>query len=166
MNLITVIGATGQGKTTLVNKMIEGKNQYVFDVNNEYKNLPDDRQKFVSQMRNVDMDIKRFISNCSRLRNTNIVFEDATGFLRGRQGEQMARLMVAKRHTNNNYIILFHSINRVPPEIMEMSNFVLLMRTRDNANVIQQKFDNEQLTEAFLKLQNLPKFSYIKINMI
>ncbi len=36
MNLILVIGMTGQGKSPYILKMIEGKKCFVFDVNNEY----------------------------------------------------------------------------------------------------------------------------------
>lgn len=165
MYLFTVIGHTGQGKSTWVRKFIQGTNQYVFDVNNEYKDLPDDRV-LSSRMRNTDLDMKKFILNCSRLTNTNVVFEDATGFLRGRQSPEFSRLLVKKRHQQNNYILLFHSINRVPPEIMEMSNVIILFKTNDNPSQVQQKFDNPVLLKAFTELQQLPQYSYKQLKLI
>lgn len=165
MYLIIVIGHTGQGKTTWVNKFIAGKKQYVFDVNNEYKNLPDDN-RISPQMRCTNLNIKRFIATAKGLRNYNIILEDATGFFRGKQSEETSQMIVAKRHTGNNYIFLFHSINRVPPELMEMSNFVILFKTNDNMEIIDKKFRNQQLTEAFLKLQKMKKYSFVEIKTI
>jgi GTPase SAR1 family protein len=165
MYLILFVGGAGQGKTSMVKKLIQDKNQYVFDINNEYQHLPKDIP-ISSQMRNVDADIPRFVKNCSIIKNTNIVFEDATGFLQGRQSKGMSRLMAAKRHSNNNYMILFHSINRVPPEIMEMANYLFLYKTNDNPEQVQRKFGNELLTRNVLQLIRLPKHSYIKMQLI
>ena len=117
-------------------------------------------------MRNVTLDIKKFITICDTLQNTNIVFEDATGFLRGRQAPDMARLLVKKRHSGNNYIILFHSINRVPPELLEMSNFVVLFKTNDNIVQVEKKFHNYRLNNAFLQLQKMKKYSFLNLKMI
>jgi len=164
MYLILVIGHTGQGKSTWLKKFIAGKKQYVFDVNNEY-NLPDDLQ-IRPQMRNRDLNIPRFLKNCENLKNYNICFEDATGFLRGKQQKELSQLIVAKRHTGNNYIFLFHSINRVPPELMEMSNFIILFKTNDNIELIDRKFKNVTLNNAFLQLQKSKQYSYIEINTI
>lgn len=165
MYLILIIGHTGEGKTSYSNRLVKGKKQYVFDVNNEYGYLPDDTQ-IRPQMRNRDLNIKRFLSICAGLRNYNIIFEDATGFFRGKQSEQLSRLIVAKRHTGNNFIFLFHSINRVPPELMEISNYVVLFRTNDNIDIIDKKFKNEKINDAFLKLQKMKKHSFIEIATI
>lgn len=166
MYLVPIIGHTGQGKTTLVNDLIAGKNCYVFDVNNEYRDLQPDTFGLSNKMRNVDLNITRFVSVCGKLKNTNIVFEDATGFLQGRQSKEMSRLMAAKRHTGNNYFILFHSINRMPPEIMEMSNYIFLFKTNDNEDAIQKKFGGGELLDSFLKLRLMPKYSFFKIKTI
>jgi len=185
MYLILVIGHTGQGKTPYVNRFLgngfippgkgsvkgkyyvteKSKRQYIFDINNEYI-MPTDTGNIFPQMRHTAMDVKKFTSVASGLKKTNIVFEDATGFLRGKQSEQFARLLTSKMFSQNNYILIFHSINRVPPELMEMSNFVVLFKTRDNYDVIDKKFRNEELNSAFLKLQKQPKFSYVEIKTI
>jgi len=164
MNLILIIGHTGQGKSTYLQKFIAGRKQYIFDVNNEY-NLPDDLQ-VRPQMRNRDLNVNRFLSICKGLKNYNICFEDATGFLRGKQQKELSQLIVAKRHTGNNFIFLFHSINRVPPELMEMSNYVILFKTNDNIDLIDRKFKNEKLNNAFLQLQKMKNHSFIEINTI
>jgi hypothetical protein len=141
------------------------KRQYIFDLNNEYI-LPDDRTGTRQFMRHIDGDIETFIKRCKFLKNTNIVIEDATGFLRGKQSAEFSRLLVGKMHTGNNYIILFHSLNRVPPELMEMANTLILFKTIDNLKTVETKFKNENLTKGFLKLQSAPKYTNLIINLI
>ena len=183
MNLIIIVGGTGQGKSTFVNKNLlknqikknqfnkdvfclspASRNQYIFDINNEYI-LPDD-SVLRPHMRNVNCDDKQFINNCAQVKNTNIVFEDASGFLRGKQSKQVARLIVGRRHTNNNYIILFHSINRVPPELMEYCNYFVLFKTNDNLKDIDQKFKNPLLNKMFYTLQKQKNHSFINKKML
>lgn len=183
MNLILIIGGTGQGKSTFVNKNLlkndikknqfnkdvfclssNSRPQYIFDINNEYI-LPDDSQ-IRTHMRNVRCDDKTFIRNCAQIRNTNIVFEDASGFLRGKQSKEMARLIVARRHANNNYIILFHSINRVPPELMEYCNYLILFKTGDNLKDIDIKFRNPEINKMFLTLQDKKNHTFITKKML
>ena len=163
MYLFLIVGHTGQGKTTFVKDFVNGKNQYIFDINNEY-DLPTDTAIF-PQMRHVQMDVKKYVEVVQKLKNTNIVFEDATGFLRGRQSAEFMRLIVAKRHTGNNFLLLFHSVNRIPPELMEMANFVVLFKTVDNIDSMK-KFNNATLTANFTELQTMPKFSKKIIKLI
>src|SRR5687767_4352097 len=116
MYLILIIGMTGQGKSKYLNNLMgnravpfapgrdkyypteRSKKQYIFDVNNEYV-FPVDTAGIKPIMRNVSCDHLQFINNIRRLNNYNIVFEDATGFLRGAQSPEMAKLMVQKRHS-------------------------------------------------------------------
>jgi hypothetical protein len=177
MNLILICGGTGQGKSHYTNtnllfnevKKIGGKdyyfrsarsrNQYIFDINNEYQ-IPDDLT-LSPICRHVACDDKVFTENCKRLRNTNIVFEDASGFLRGKQSKEIARLIVQRRHVNNNYIILFHSINRIPPELLEYCNYFILFKTGDNLKDIDNKFKNPLINQMFLTLKDKKNHSHL-----
>lgn len=176
-NLILIAGGTGQGKSTYCNKnllnnemrIINGKarffptnhskRQYVFDINNEYNFLDDTIIRPI--MRNVNCNDKYFVTNCKRLTKTNILFEDASGFLRGKQSKEIAQLIVQRRHTENNYIILFHSINRIPPELLEYCNYFILFKTGDNLKDIDNKFKNQTINQMFLSLRDKPNHSHL-----
>jgi ABC-type sugar transport system ATPase subunit len=176
-NLILIAGGTGQGKSFYTNKHLLGndireisgkdnyfqsissKRQYIFDINNEYQ-FPDDSM-IRPIMRNVNCNDKQFVENCKRLTKTNIVFEDASGFLRGKQSKEIARLIVQRRHSANNYIILFHSINRIPPELLEYCNYLLLFKTGDNLKDIDNKFKNQLINRMFLTLKDAKEHSHI-----
>jgi hypothetical protein len=176
-NLILIAGGTGQGKSYYTNKNLlcneirkvngrdnyfiapTSKRQYIFDINNEYQLPPDNLTR--PFMRNINCDDKFFTATCKKVINTNIVFEDASGFLRGKQSKEIARLIVQRRHSNNNYIILFHSINRIPPELLEYCNYFILFKTGDNLKDIDGKFKNPLINKMFLTLKNKPNNSHI-----
>lgn len=160
MNLILVVGSTGQGKSTFVKNTIKGKNCLVFDVNNEYPELGkpfEPRGKFVGLP-------EEFLELCFKRANSYLVFEEATGFLKGAVSKDMQRLIIEKRHKNNNLIFIFHSINRIPPAIFELSNFCVLHKTADNPKIVENKYP--ALFKAFEKLQKAPKFSKLIIKTI
>lgn len=175
-NLILIAGGTGEGKTSYLNKSLlynspnrsnnrvlyslteKSRNQYIFDINNEYL-LPTD-EILRTKMRHIQADKKRFVENCSRIINCNIVFEDASGFLRGKQTDDIIKLIVRRRHVNNNWIILFHSINRIPPELMEYCNYFILFRTNDSLKDIDLKFKNPKINAMFEQVAKSKKYNY------
>jgi hypothetical protein len=174
MYLILVIGATGQGKSPFVKKYLEGKNCLVFDIQNEYGerakqgsngiilNLPTDNTK--ARSRYIGNNRDEFIDLCKKKQNTICVFEDATIFFQGATGENMRDLIFSKAHSNNNYILVFHAINRVPPAFMEGADYVVLFRTRDEIRKVAVKYNS--LLKPFIKLRENPKLQPLKIKMI
>ena len=135
-----VIGAPGMGKSPFVKSMIEKRRCLVFDVANEYGervkykgqtpiNLTTDTKQIRSRF--IKMDLKGFVEACKTKRDTVCVFEEATGFMQGMLQLEVTQLMIGRLHTGNTYVFVFHSINSVPPRVLEMSNFVVLFRTND-----------------------------------
>jgi hypothetical protein len=149
-----IIGMRGQGKTTFIKNMLKGNPNYVFDVQNEY-------QEFNPA---PHLDRKLFISECIEFTDTFCVFEEATGFFKGRLDEQTDRMILSARHTRNRYIFCFHSIQAVPPGIMNMVNFVVLFKTNDEPRVIKSKYS--KLLKPYLILSQKPKYSKLIIQTI
>jgi hypothetical protein len=161
MNTYVVIGAPGQGKSEYVKKFIDGKRVLVFDIQNEYgtrtkyanqkpmnlnPNTSDLRSRFTGD------DIETFIKVAEKKRDTIIVCEEATAFFRGRQSKGTARMLINRYHTGNVYFFLFHSINRVPPEVMEMCNYVILFKTVDESDTVARKY--KRLFPYYMQLQD------------
>lgn len=148
-NLILYIGHTGMGKTTRVKKALKAskKNKYIFDVNNEYNDYN----------REIDADFRKFMDTAKTLTDSDIVFEDATGYLTGKTADEMRKLIVAKRHTRNNIIMLFHSISSVPPFIFQLANWIVLLKTSDELKTVKTKKEN--LINPFMKLRSTPMMS-------
>lgn len=148
--LILNIGATGQGKSEFVKQLIRNKpdgRYFVFDVNNEYGEIDKGGKPFnfstdleEHQCRMIELNASEFIEECNQRRNCTCVMEDATGFLRGNQGKRTIQVLQGKRHKNNTYILLFHSIRSVPVQLFDFANFVVLHHTNDNRKEVEKKY--------------------------
>lgn len=170
MNLYIVIGAPGEGKTPFCKAMIGGADTgkpearcLVFDINNEYGN----RTKYAGQKafnlpintremrsRYVGDDIETFLKIAMSKQNTIVVMEEATAFFEGRTSKLTRRMIINRYHTGNVYLFLFHSINSVPPRIMEVANYVVLFKTNDEHDTVYRKFS--RLGPSFDALQDSP----------
>ncbi len=173
MYVITIIGGAKQGKTPFIKAYCNKKNVLIFDVQNEYGK----QTKYVGQTpygltednkqprsRYVGLEEKEFITLCSNKKNTICVFEEATMFFQGAIDKNMRRLLFGKAHTKNIYVLVFHSINSLPPRIMEATDFVVLFRTNDERDTVERKY--KKLLPAFDRLQQAKTGQHIKIKMI
>jgi hypothetical protein len=157
--LYCIIATTGEGKTTLTKKLTDNKPLFVFDVNGEYPELTHD----LNQPRcRYYGDPLKFIEIASNKHNgTFCVLEEATGFLHGRSGEELRKFLIGKRHPiekgGRNIITIFHTIQSVPPFILDMANYIVLFKTGDDISAVKKK--RAKLVPYFLKLQNLPQYS-------
>lgn len=169
MNLYIVIGAPGEGKTPFCKKMIGGGDSgvpenrcLVFDINNEYG----PRTKYAGQTpynlttnykdircRYTGDDIEAFLKIAMSKQNTVIIMEEATAFFEGKTSKLTRRLIINRYHTGNVYVFLFHSVNSVPPRIMEIANYVVLFKTNDEHDTVYRKYSRlgppfDALTDA------------------
>jgi len=173
MYVIIIIGGAKQGKTPFIKDYCKESNLLVFDVQNEYG----DKTKYPNQKpynlttnnnlarsRIIDLEVESFIELCKQKRNTVCVFEEATMFFQGMTNDEMRKLIFGKAHTGNVIVLVFHSINSVPPRIMEGTDFVVLFKTNDEIKTVERKYI--KLLKHFLELKNKKDGTHIKIKMI
>lgn len=152
MKAFLIIGHTGRGKTTIVKKIISQFPDFkkmIYDVNNEYS-------EFGTK---APPPIYEFTAAAAKAINSVIVFEEATIFFKHRtKGHDVQNILVRKRHTSNIVIFVFHSLRSVPLEILDLIDYVYLLPTNDNINIIESKFSgNESIIEAFRKVHEQSK---------
>jgi hypothetical protein len=149
---IIIVGGTGCGKTFYTKSLIKRANKnalMIFDVNNEYKD-------YYPHPFNPDIDI--FLDKCSRVTGGIFLFEDATAFLSNRgRSDKLTKIMVAKRHTKNTIILLFHSMRAIPKYLLDLSNIVVIFKTNDPETIVEKAFENEALTNAWKRVQTAAK---------
>lgn len=85
------------------------------------------------------------------LRGYNIVFEESTITLKGGMSEPIRDLVVSRFHDFNNLVFVFHKLCTVPPDLMDLANFVILFKTLDNPKNIEQRFSDDLIDLAFEK---------------
>lgn len=160
MNTYIVIGAPGAGKSPFIRSLIKGRRCLIFDVANEYGqrvkyagqepvNLP--TKTTFPRSRYIGGKMKDFVSLVKQKTNTVCVFEEATAFLQGMLHLEVTSLIVNRLHTGNSYVFVFHSINSVPPRLLEMCSYVVLFRTNDLVLNVERKAP--QLLKYFLELK-------------
>lgn len=176
-----VIGAPGQGKSEFIKEAIRGKRAFVLDVQNEYgqrTKYPGQKALGLSDNPNADQaryrpdpklptlkhDVDRFIMLASMKKDTNVVFEECTVYLEGRQQEGIKKLIVNRLHTGNVYYFVFHSIAAVPPRIMQMCNYVVLYKTLDEDLTVGVKYS--RLYQHYRDLQESKDGSRLIIKLM
>lgn len=173
MFVILVIGGAQQGKTPFIKDYCKDSNVLINDVQNEYGN----RTKYPGQIpygltennnlprsRYIGMDVDQFIRICGFKKNTICVFEEATLFFQGITQRAMRKLIFSKAHSGNVYVLAFHSINSVPPRIMEGTDYVVLFKTNDEVSTVERKYKN--LLSSFNTLRKAKNGSHIKIKVL
>ena len=143
----------------------------IFDLN-DYKGgkarLCWDRKRFAT----TNELVKDTFGKIDKLKNTTFVIEDATRYITPNRLDYIIDRLVDKRHPNVSYVWLFHSLNRVPLYVLENSSIIAIGRTEDNFKKIDLKFENEKITDAFLKVKNTPvsekkrPFEFVQLGMI
>lgn len=144
---IMIVGATGAGKTYFTKKLISNVNKnalIVFDVNDEYGDL-------YPYPFNPDMDA--FLTKAEKVEKAVILIEDATSFfaVQGRS-DKLIKILVAKRHTQNTIILLFHSWGDVPRYLYRKCTEVVIFKTLDSEKDVL-KVGNQQIFEAWQRVQ-------------
>ncbi len=147
---ILVVGARGTGKTTTNRtyaKQVHRECLLILDVNGEYKDLYP--YPFIG--------FQAFTKMLLTVKGRFIIVEEATMFLdnRGKNGD-MVDILVQARHHDNTILFSFHSFRAIPKYVYELCNVAIVHKTGDSDDYVEKEFRNPKLTEAFLKVKNLP----------
>jgi hypothetical protein len=148
MRCIALVGCTGSGKTFRTRQLVSKANPKalrIFDVNDEWEDL----YPFP-----FDPSMDKFLDKCEKTEDGVIVIEDATSFFstQGRS-QKLVELLVAKRHSNNTYILLFHAFADFPKYIYRKCTDIIIFKTLDGIQHLNA-IGNEQLTAAWQEVQN------------
>ncbi len=158
-----IIAQTGEGKSTLARQLTANKPLLVFDVNGEYQDLPTDLNQSRCRFYGEVKDFIKIATN--KHGGTYCLLEEATGFFHGRSEEETRRFVIGKRHPvekgGRNIIFLFHTVQSVPPFVLDTADFIILGKTGDDISAVKKK--RAKLVEPFLRLQRMPKHSRIII---
>lgn len=163
MILTLIIGETGSGKSTLAKKIaFQYPNLCAYDIQNEYGlpvfNAKTANKKF--QLPNSIYTFKDFVKFTKKLKGFCFIVEEATGVLRGSVGTEFVQSILSKRHTQNRFIIIFHALHRVPPQLYEFADYIYLFKTQDLEKNIKSKYP--KMLDFYDKLQKMPKYSNFK----
>jgi len=133
--LIVICGGTGTGKTTYAKNLIKkvGNKHLIMDINNEYNGCV-----VYNPQKNIE-EFLIFVNN--NITNTLVVIDEATIYFNSRGFNKLLnKLLTLKRHTKNNYVLIFHGITEIPFTIKNRIDILILFKTNDNFNEVVKKF--------------------------
>jgi hypothetical protein len=145
------VGKRGCGKTTFSKKLLDQAPdempKLIYDVNNEYKQYYNEPfipfQDFLIKIDNED------------LKKTYILIEEATIFFSTHSRfEEMMHVLVLARHSGNIIQLNFHSFGSVPKNIYHLLDYVTVFKTNDSEKDVTDRFDNENVLQAFTEARN------------
>ncbi len=138
-----VVGGKGFGKTTFVKsllKKIKNNRYLIYDVAADYTEFT----------RKALLPMNEFIEQARHVKNHVVVFEEATIFFSHSTNNEDMRFLLVRSRLHKNYVILvFHSLRKVPLNILDLANYVTLFKTADNEKFVEQKFNHDKLFNAF-----------------
>ncbi len=165
MKNIAIVASQDRGKSFLIkNELLpnfqNNRDNYIFDINNEYefknqlwvkfKELPEINEFLEAVPHHTD-------SYC------NVVFEEATGFF-SKSGSlnKIALQHVTRRfHTKNLNIFVFHSLLGIPEQIRMHMDFIHLFRTDDNIDDVDKEFKKyPKVVEVFKDVKDKTENTY------
>jgi len=186
MLLYVIAGKTRQGKSRLAKSMVTGpKSKFapclVYDPQREYGNkyltdindvptwvagpgLPEyrpglKRSRYTGSWEDFVKIVGEHKDGVRVLRGYNILIEEGTVNMKGRIPPEFIKLCVDKFHDQNNIIVVFHSLDTVPPDFMRLVDYVVIFRTNDNYATIKSRFNDHLITEGYRRQRLKPSGS-------
>ena len=154
--VILHLGGKKTVKTTYTSKRIKrwlklGKGVLVYDINN-HPNFANVRQLTIAQLdywnnkgiiKVNDKDIWGFAAKViDRVRNTLIVFDDATPYFSGNLPKIFEDMMLQSRNHCNDYFINIHDFRSPGPAVFAFSDFIVLRDTYEDWDDLPSNVEN------------------------
>ncbi len=156
---VIIVGYQGAGKSLLAKAMIKSvhySNLRILDINKEY-----DAGQVADDQGEPDFDT--YIEQMIVEKKKVFVTEDATTIFSHRGYDaRLVRAIIKKRHSENVYIFLFHSLRVVPRDVFEYSDELWLLKTADTDDSIQTKYKGTGVLELMNDVRQLPEFEWTK----
>jgi len=160
MNSFVVFGKSGSGKTTFVNELIKKiDSQKVFAIDFKEQIQHENIKRLIS--------IEDLVAIAKKEKNAVFIIDDATGILRkGNYNylQELQYLLSTRRHDNNYYIFVFHSIYYFNNMLEPLIDFFIFFDISEKINDVEKYFSSftEEECKAAVMKKGLFKYVVIK----
>lgn len=141
MKNIIVCASQDRGKSYFIKneilKKFHNRKNYINDVNLEYTEFRNEVRKLLSREEFLEIVPKHKGSN------VNVIFEEATTFFSasGSSPLDVMEHIYRRFHTGNINVFVFHNLTKVPVDILNSIDFLVLFKTKDDPAKVYKKFE-------------------------
>lgn len=144
-----IVGKRKSGKTTFVKEYLKRhlskQKKYIFDIQNDYFDIP-------NAVNITTGDKEQFLNLVEYVKNSVIVFEEATAFLSTQSNEmRLRKILVSSSPSHNNNIIFFcfHSLRFLPPYLIDLVDYFVIYKTNDLPQKVRAKFGDTKIFDTW-----------------
>lgn len=145
---IAIVGARGMGKSTETKRylsIVPEKARLVYDPEGEHQDLFP--YPFIP--------FQQFKQKAALVEDAFIVWEEATIIIPNTSHDEAVKeMLVRARHRNNTMLFVFHSFRYLPRYVFDLLDYIVIFKTADSEKFIQQRYDSDRFTEAFMRVKN------------
>lgn len=151
--VIAIVGRKKTGKTTDVKRLIKHVHPdalFLHDVSAQYLDI----------YKKPLLPFEKFTQLGTKLEKAVIVYEEATIFINHSRQENIINLISTSRHRQNTSIFVFHSLRSLPRYIFDFTDVMILHKTKDTLKLVEEKFEDDEFTACFNRVNAHPDFHY------
>lgn len=110
-------------------------------------------RRYVLDIENMKDDVRYLVEHSY---NTVLIFEDATRYIdSGRLPMHWRKVPADSKQKNSDVFFVFHALMQVPPDLVRLSNFVVLFKTNEQLTPsLRNKYPFPVLHKAFERVQH------------
>jgi GTPase SAR1 family protein len=158
-NSFAIFGKSGSGKTTFINEMI-------------LPQFPEEKIFCIDYKEGIKGNVKRLFNISDLLdiaenkKNSVFIFDDISGNLRKGNNlniERLKNLLGVRRHDNNYYIFVYHSIFFFPQVLEYLIDWFIFFETGEKKENILNYFTQFNESEALAASMKKDPFKYAAI---
>lgn len=154
--IIIVVGRRRTGKTTTVKKWIS-------KVHHDALLIHDVSAQFTDIYSKPKLTFDQFTEKSTKVSDAVIVYDDASAFINHAKNQDITEFISTSRFKNNTAFFCFHSLRLVPFHVYDLADVVILHKTKDKEDLVRDRFDDDDFTECFRRVNKHPDFHYSEI---
>lgn len=152
--VIVVVGGKGTGKTTWLRNAVKPVHPdalLIHDVGNNFRDIYNKPQ----------IPFKDFNRVCTQVSNCVVIYEEASIFVRHTAPTDLTDFLVGARQRCNTVYLVFHSHRLVPYHVLDLTDILIIKKTKDKISVVESKYEDDEITERFKRVMASPdKFAF------
>lgn len=144
-----IVGKKKMGKTFFLRsllKPVHPKNLFLYDPTGQYNDF----------YKKPFLDFDKFIEVCTKVSGAVIAIEEGTINIGHAPIKEVKDFCAGSMNKGNTVFMIFHSLRTVPRYIYDLSEMIVLFKTKDDLDLVMEKFKDAGLIKIFKELQKAP----------